>query len=118
MSGFPRVRMRRNRSKPFARDLVAESSLSVNDLIWPLFVQEENGTSVIESMPGVVRYGPDQVVDGAGRDPMDIGLLDDREQGSLGPSAGLEQRGEVAAVADAWDGQVDRAHTRAPTPPR
>ncbi|MHA1574177.1 MAG: porphobilinogen synthase, partial [Alphaproteobacteria bacterium] len=35
---FPNVRMRRNRRSKWSRRLVAEHRLSVDDLIWPLFV--------------------------------------------------------------------------------
>ncbi|MGB2492437.1 MAG: porphobilinogen synthase, partial [Candidatus Puniceispirillum sp.] len=34
---FPSTRMRRNRMQSFSRRLMAESSLSVDDLIWPMF---------------------------------------------------------------------------------
>jgi Delta-aminolevulinic acid dehydratase len=39
---FPSTRLRRNRMKGFSRRLVAENTLSVNDLILPLFVCEGN----------------------------------------------------------------------------
>ena len=53
---FPSTRMRRNRMKGFSRKLISENILSVNDLIWPLFVTE--GSKVkkeISSMPGIYR---------------------------------------------------------------
>ena len=60
---FPRTRLRRNRSSDWARRLVRESTLTVDDLIWPVFVQEgENLRTPIESMPGVCRYSIDQLV--------------------------------------------------------
>ena len=37
-NNFPTVRMRRNRMKSFSRRLVRENELSVNDLIYPIFV--------------------------------------------------------------------------------
>ena len=37
---FPMVRMRRNRHDSFSRRLVRETTLSPNDLILPVFVQE------------------------------------------------------------------------------
>ncbi|MGA1605553.1 MAG: porphobilinogen synthase [Planctomycetota bacterium] len=64
---WPRTRMRRLRAAPWSRDLCRENALSASDLIWPLFVQEANGTTAIPSMPGVVRYGPDTLVDAVGR---------------------------------------------------
>ena len=54
------TRMRRPRQADWARRLVAENSLSVDDLIWPVFVT--NGANVqhpIQSMPGVYRFSPD-----------------------------------------------------------
>ena len=44
--------------------------------------------------------GLDEILDPARRDTQDIGFLHDREQGPLGAPAGLEERGEVAAVTD------------------
>ncbi|MCI5060062.1 MAG: porphobilinogen synthase [Alphaproteobacteria bacterium] len=53
---FPHVRMRRLRRTDALRDMVRENSLSVNDLIYPLFVEEELDTPApINSMPGVMR---------------------------------------------------------------
>lgn len=53
---FPRTRMRRNRRTPWSRQLVAENRLSVDDLIWPVFVIEgENKREPVPSLPGVER---------------------------------------------------------------
>jgi len=53
---YPRVRLRRNRAANWSRRLVAENRLSVNDLIWPVFIQEgDKGRTPIASMPGVDR---------------------------------------------------------------
>ncbi len=71
--GYPQVRLRRNRSDPWTRRLVAENRLSVDDLIWPVFVQDEAGESAIVPMPGVVRYGPDRLIDALGR-AVELGL--------------------------------------------
>ena len=35
---FPRTRLRRNRQSPWCRNLISETELSVNDLIYPMFV--------------------------------------------------------------------------------
>ena len=60
---FPRTRMRRNRENIFSKLITAESTLSVNDLIMPLFVVEGKGVSQsIESMPNIFRYSPDKVL--------------------------------------------------------
>ncbi len=64
--GFPLVRPRRNRRAPWARRLVAETTLSTGDLIWPLFVVEGAKTRVpVASMPGVERLSVDLVVEAA-----------------------------------------------------
>lgn len=55
-----RTRLRRNRRHAWTRRLVAEHELSVNDLIWPVFVTEgENIRDEISSMPGVFRWSLD-----------------------------------------------------------
>ena len=60
---FPSTRLRRNRMKDFSRRLVAENTLSVNDLILPLFVCEGNKVDdPINSMPGVSRYSIDNLL--------------------------------------------------------
>ena len=66
LGAYPSVRMRRNRADAWTRRLVAENRLSVDDLIWPVFIQEEAGTKPLESMPGVQRLGPDRLVDAVG----------------------------------------------------
>lgn len=50
-------RPRRLRKSTNVRDLVAETDLSVNDLIWPVFILEDSGikTEEIKSMPGCLR---------------------------------------------------------------
>ncbi len=61
---FPRRRPRRNRRHPWLRELVAEHRLSVNDLIWPVFVIEGQGDSQpIASMPGVLRHSLPRLID-------------------------------------------------------
>ncbi len=63
---FPFTRMRRNRRHEWSRRLVAENRLSVDDLIWPLFVVEgSNVRQPITSMPGVERLSIDLLVDAA-----------------------------------------------------
>ncbi|MBN3218006.1 porphobilinogen synthase [Pectobacterium polaris] len=53
---FPGRRMRRIRRHDFSRRLVAENQLTVNDLIYPVFVMEgTNHRQEVPSMPGVYR---------------------------------------------------------------
>jgi len=57
IGSYPSTRLRRNRKKEWSRRLVQESTLSPNDLIWPIFICE--GTNVkerINTMPGVYRH--------------------------------------------------------------
>jgi len=64
---FPTTRMRRNRSSAWLRRLVAEHRLSVDDLIWPVFVQEgKDKRAAIPSMPGVDRLSIDLLAQAAG----------------------------------------------------
>ena len=62
-TGFPATRMRRNRRSSWSRRLVRETSLTTDDLIWPIFVIDGTRTrSKIESMPGVERLSIDLAV--------------------------------------------------------
>lgn len=71
---YPATRMRRNRMKDFSRRLVAENKVSVDDLIWPLFVIEGQQTSeAVASMPGVNRYSIDLLIEQAGL-AVDLGI--------------------------------------------
>jgi porphobilinogen synthase len=59
--------MRRVRRHEWSRRLVRENALSVNDLIWPLFVREGQGArEAVPSMPGVERLSIDLVVEAVG----------------------------------------------------
>ena len=60
---FPNVRLRRLRNHSWLRDVVRESTLTVADLIMPLFVKAgENLKEPLERMPGNYRYSIDQLV--------------------------------------------------------
>ncbi|MFT8463429.1 porphobilinogen synthase [Acetobacter persici] len=59
---FPQARPRRNRFDDFTRRLVAESSLGINNLIWPIFFMEgTNSVTDVASMPGVQRVTLDRL---------------------------------------------------------
>ncbi|MFC4349736.1 porphobilinogen synthase [Kordiimonas lipolytica] len=63
---FPSTRLRRPRATDWSRRMVRENHLSVDDLIWPIFIRE--GKDVIEpvaSMPGVNRLSVDAAVNAA-----------------------------------------------------
>ncbi len=57
----PTVRMRRLRHHPVMRDLVRESSLSVNDLIFPLFIKQTEDRAPISSLPGLFQLSLDDL---------------------------------------------------------
>ena len=66
MTSYPASRMRRLRRHDWTRRLVAETTLSPADFIWPVFVIEgENKREAIVSMPGVERLSVDLVVKAA-----------------------------------------------------
>ena len=71
---YPATRMRRNRMKAFSRRMLAEHRLSVNDLIWPLFVIEgEDRAEPVSSMPGVSRHSIDRLV-GLAQEAVRLGI--------------------------------------------
>lgn len=60
---FPFTRLRRNRVDNATRRLVAENTLSIDDLIWPIFVMEgTNAVTNVDSMPGVQRATLDRLL--------------------------------------------------------
>jgi porphobilinogen synthase len=71
---FPQTRMRRLRYHPVVRNLVRETSLSVNDFILPLFVRPgSNIKNEIVSMPGNSQLSVDRLVDEVGI-AVDLGI--------------------------------------------
>ena len=59
---FPATRLRRNRADGWTRRLVAETKLSVDDLIWPVFVRPGvRETEEVASMPGAERVTLDRL---------------------------------------------------------
>ncbi len=57
-------RPRRNRQSSAIRAMVEETSLSVNDFIYPMFVMDgQNRTSEVSSMPGIYRYSIDKLLE-------------------------------------------------------
>ncbi|MGR8940782.1 MAG: porphobilinogen synthase [Gammaproteobacteria bacterium] len=63
---FPKTRMRRMRYNDFSRRLMREHRLSVDDLIYPVFVTEDTNQRVaIASMPGIERLSVDLLVEEA-----------------------------------------------------
>lgn len=91
---FPTTRLRRHRRFEWMRQLVAETILSTNDLIWPVFVREEMLSSTIKGMPDVTRFTIAELIEAAGKaQELGIKVL------SLFPVIPFEKRCEQAAEA-------------------
>ena len=97
-------RPRRNRKSDWARRLVREHALSVDDLIWPLFLTAGAGTEPVASMPGVLRHGLDAAVDAA-RQAADLGI----PAIALFPNTDPALRDEAGSEAHNPDNLVCRA---------
>jgi porphobilinogen synthase len=63
---YPNTRLRRNRRDNWSRRLVSQTRLSIDDLIWPVFVHELDGPAPVPSMPGVERLSVAGLVEAAG----------------------------------------------------
>jgi porphobilinogen synthase len=62
--GFPETRMRRLRKNSQLRRLMRETTVSLDDLIYPLFVTHGEGvTKEIPSMPGTFHFSPEKLVE-------------------------------------------------------
>ncbi|MEY8883156.1 porphobilinogen synthase [Donghicola sp. XS_ASV15] len=73
-AAFPAGRPRRVRRTPALRGLVRENNLSVDDLIWPVFVRDGQGVEEpVPSMPGVYRRSVDKIVEAA-KEAFDLGV--------------------------------------------
>lgn len=61
-ASFPSLRMRRGRSSPWMRAMLAENRLHPSDFIWPLFICEgRDCEETIGSLPGVSRWSVDRL---------------------------------------------------------
>ncbi|NQZ04745.1 porphobilinogen synthase [Idiomarina sp.] len=102
---FPRTRMRRNRVSDFRRRLVAENSLTVNDLIYPVFVLEgEQQREAVPSMPGVERKSIDLLLDECA-ELVELGI----PLVALFPVTPASAKSEMAEAAYDDDGLAQRA---------
>ena len=102
---FPRTRLRRNRADDWNRRLVAENRLTVDDLIWPVFVIDGEGArQPVASMPGVERMTIDQLVeDVALAAGLGIGCV------ALFPVLGANAKSDTAEEAWRADNLMHRA---------
>jgi porphobilinogen synthase len=100
---FPKTRMRRLRSSDAMRRLVRETTVSIDDLVYPLFVRYGSGVKEpIKSMAGCFHFSPDTVADEAA------------EVASLGIPAVLlfglpKKKDDTGSEAWAEDGVVQRS---------
>ncbi|HYO27302.1 MAG TPA: porphobilinogen synthase [Azonexus sp.] len=102
---FPGTRMRRMRRDDFSRRLMRESSLTVDDFIYPVFVLEGEGRSEkVASMPGVERLSLDILLKTAER-AVNLGIpalalfpVIDLSLKSLGAEEAFNSHGLVARV--------------------
>ena len=63
LGAYPQRRMRRMRTHEFSRRLMRENRLSVDNLIYPVFIIDgKNRTQKVDSMPGVERYTIDKLL--------------------------------------------------------
>jgi len=102
---FPNARMRRMRRDDFSRRLMRENVLTVNDLIYPVFVIEgENKREEIGSMPGVERLSIDLLVKEA-QEVAELGV----PAMALFPVVGEAKKSELAEEAYNPEGLAQRA---------
>ncbi|MHC4584275.1 MAG: porphobilinogen synthase [Planctomycetota bacterium] len=101
--GFPKIRMRRLRSSSAMRRLVRKTTLSVDDLVYPLFVKDGSGIKEpIKSMDDCFHFSPDTIAAEA------------VEVASLGIPAVLlfglpDKKDDIGSQAWAEDGVVQKA---------
>lgn len=68
IGSYPAARPRRMRRDAFSRRLMREHTLTVDDLIYPVFVLDGSGSSeAVASMPGVQRQSIDRLLETAGQ---------------------------------------------------
>ncbi len=71
---FPHTRMRRMRQTRFSRRLIAETRLTVDDLIYPMFIVEgQNRLEPVLSMPGITRMSVDLLLNEA-KELVELGI--------------------------------------------
>lgn len=104
-SKYPFTRLRRLRAGDFSRRLVRENQVSVNDLIYPVFLLEgRNQVENISSMPGIQRMSIDLMVKEA-EAIAELGI----PAVAMFPVTPAEAKSEDAAGAFNPEGLVQRA---------
>jgi len=103
--GFSQVRMRRMRHDDFSRRLMRESHVSVDDLIYPMFVLEDAGRrEPVPSMPGIERVSIDNLLVEA-EQLLNLGI----PAVALFPVTPADRKSEDAAEAYNPEGLAQRA---------
>ena len=100
---YPTTRLRRPRRYDWSRRLTAQHRLSIDDLIWPLFVMDDAGRQPIGSLPGVDRLGEDEMLASI-QSAVDVGI----PAVALFPATPPELKTEDAAEAFNADNLVCR----------
>ena len=104
-ASFPAARPRRLRSSDWSRRMMAETTLSAADFIWPIFVIDgENQRQPVASMPGVERLSVDLAVKAAA-EAQELGI----PAIALFPNTEASLRNEAASEAFNSNNLVCRA---------
>ena len=104
-SPYPNLRLRRMRKNDFSRRLMRETSLSADDLIYPMFVLEgKNQRQSVPSMPGVDRLSIDLLLEEAAQ-CLQLGI----PTIALFPVVAADKKSDHAAEAYNPDGLAQRA---------
>jgi porphobilinogen synthase len=102
---FPHTRMRRMRYNDFSRRLMRENRLSVDDLIYPVFVTEgSNSREPVLSMPGIDRLSPDILLEEA-HELYQLGI----PAIALFPVTAADKKSDQAAEAYNPEGLIQRS---------
>ncbi|MGR9088584.1 MAG: porphobilinogen synthase [Gammaproteobacteria bacterium] len=102
---FPLTRMRRMRYNDFSRCLMRENRLSVDDLIYPMFITEgSRQVEAIPSMPGINRFSLDLLLEEA-HEISQLGI----PAIALFPVTPTEKKTETAEEAYNPDGLIQRS---------
>ena len=104
---FPDTRLRRLRKNQGLREMLAETNLTIADLIQPIFIKEDlKGKEPIKTMPGINRLGMDVLIDEI-KKIVDLGIksiavfpvINEDKKDSIGSQATIEDNFICNAIA-------------------
>ena len=104
---FPDTRLRRLRKNQGLREMLAETNLTIADLIQPIFIKEDlKGKEPIKTMPGINRLGMDVLIDEI-KKIVDLGIksiavfpvINENKKDSIGSQATIEDNFICNAIA-------------------